>query len=143
METHNGYFQQPCRKRVLTRAGDINAADFTLKVLVQTGAAPDTADIRITVRPAALFGDVQALMQTASAALYIPSGAENAAASVQGPLIGSASGRLEVSFSGIELPSITGAATSWRLELEAVQIRARDGKVMTLPRLSKTFTHPL
>ena len=138
---NNGYFQHPCRKRLITRPQDVDSGDFSLRVTAQESSQIGLFDITVILTPKVYFGDVQAVLQSQSAALFDQADAENPAALIALPVEGTEDG-LTLNFEGIE-PSTSNVANQWKIQITNLSLLAKDGQNITLPIFHKTFPSPL
>lgn len=138
----NGYFQNPCRKRITTRLSDLDANDLNLSVTAEPGEEEGTFDITATLTPKPNFGDIQGFVTAGTASLFDAVGSETAVGTDVGPNTGGTPESLQVTFAGVEQTE-TNVSNTWLLVIANVQITAKDGQTFTIPSLSKTFPSPL
>jgi hypothetical protein len=138
----NGYFQNPCRKRLHTRPQDLDGGDVQVVVGAVPGTAPGTFDITATLKPKPNFGDVSGFVTAGNASLYDAPDSETPTATAAGPNNTGVPGALTLSFAGVaQTPGNVG--NTWLLVIANVEITAKDGQTFTIPSLSKTFPSPL
>ena len=138
----NGYFQNPCRKRISTRQTDLNGGDFSLNVVAAPGETEGTFDVTATLKPKVNFGDVEGFVTAGDATLFDAVNSESPAGTVAGPNNIGVSGALAITFAGVEQTE-NNVSSTWLLVLANVEITAKDGQTFTIPSLSKTFPSPL
>jgi hypothetical protein len=138
----NGYFQNPCRKRITTRQTDLDGGDFSLSVVAAPGEDPGTFDVTATLKPKVNFGDVEGFVTAGNASLYDAPDSETPAATAAGPNNTGVPGALTLSFAGVaQTPGNVG--NTWLLVIAGLEVTAKDGQTFTIPSLSKTFPSPL
>ena len=138
----NGYFQNPCRKRLHTRPQDLDGGDVQVVVGAVPGTAPGTFDITATLKPKPNFGDVSGFVTAGNASLYDALDTETPAGTALGPNTTGVPGALSIVFPGVA-QSVSNVGNTWLLVLANVEITAKDGQTFTIPSLSKTFPSPL
>jgi len=138
----NGYFQSPCRKRISTRASDLDANDLNLLVTAEPGEDEGTFDITATLKPKANFGDIEGFETAGNASLFDALGSETAVGTDAGPNTDGTPETLQVTFSGVEQTE-SNVGNTWLLVIANVQVTTKDGQTHTIPSLSKSFPSPL
>lgn len=80
----NGYFQNPCRKRISTRQTDLDGGDFSLSVVAAPG---ENSNLRLHphLKPKVNFGDVEGFVTAGDATLFDAVNSETPAGTVAGP----------------------------------------------------------
>ncbi|MBL7797926.1 MAG: hypothetical protein JNJ90_15640 [Saprospiraceae bacterium] len=138
----NGYFQNPCRKRITTRQTDLDGGDFSLSVVAAPGGDPGTFDVTATLKPKVNFGDVSGFVTAGNASLYDALDTETPIGTALGPNTTGVPGALSIVFPGVA-QSVSNVGNTWLMVLANVEITAKDGQTFTIPSLSKTFPSPL
>lgn len=138
----NGYFQSPCRKRLVTRASDLDANDLKLTVTAEPGEEEGTFDISAVLAPKPNFGDIQGFDTAGNASIYDEVGSETAVGTDAGPNTAGTPETLELLFQGVEQTE-SNVGNTWQLVIANLQVTTKDGATHTIPSLVKTFPSPL
>lgn len=138
----NGYFQSPCRKRLVSRAIDLDANDFKLTVTANPGGDEGEFDINIILSPKPNFGDIQSITGSGNASLYDAVGAETGVGNDLGPNNNGTPDQLELSFTEVA-QSESNVGNTWQVIIDDLEVVTKDGATHTIPTLIKTFPSPL
>ena len=136
----NGYFQTPCRKRIVTRLADLTEKDFELKVVAT--AASGNFDITCTLKPKKNFGDVKSITQSGNAVVYDDAVAESNAKTDAGVNTTGAPTSLVIVGAAMAQTS-TNVGNIWKVKFINLVVVGRNGQTFTIPSLIKTFPSPL
>ncbi len=138
--SNNGYFQTPCRKRIITRPVDLDPTDLLIEVTSSPGSDPGTFDIQASLKAKKGFGDIASISDVDSVSLFDTIvGEPSPIGSVDTTL---SEGVLLLSVEGVEQTE-DNVNSTWKFVFNDLQVVSKDGQTHTIPSITKTFPSPL